>query len=98
MRIQKKAREKLRQQNSALPRSSEPLSTGNFQKMFLNTIYQTRGNEKNLIEIFFDLEAEIEKGICRDCISYNSKEIQDGDPFFGVIYVISKIREYNLIF
>lgn len=80
MRIHKKAREKLRKASSPSSRNSggESLTNANFQKMFTNTLNQIRANEKSLVEAFFDLEAEIEKGVCRDCISYNSKEIEDG--------------------
>ena len=35
-------------------------------------------NEANLIETFYELEAEIEKGICRDNITYNSTDIEHG--------------------
>jgi hypothetical protein len=78
MRILKKAKEKMRLASSKTTTASEPLTTSNFQKMFINTINMSRANEKNLIEMFFDLEAEIEKSICRDGIAYNSKEIEDG--------------------
>lgn len=101
MRILKKAREKMRKANSpqssrASTSSSETvLTNANFQKMYLNTINQIRANEKSLIEIFFDLEAEIEKGICRDCISYNSNEIEDSLWRF-LFYFSRTIYEYSL--
>lgn len=88
MRILKKAREKLRKtadsptrnnNNNNSPSGESSLTNANFQRMFLNTISKIQANEKSLIEAFFDLEAEIEKGVCRDCISFNSKEIADGE-------------------
>jgi hypothetical protein len=79
MRIMKKAREKLKNINAAnTTRSNESLTTANYQKLFANAVGMAKTGEKNLIEMFFDLEAEIEKSVCRDCISYNSKEIEDG--------------------
>jgi hypothetical protein len=41
-------------------------------------------NESNLIETFFDLEAEIEKGICRDQISYGSVDKEQGTVFLSI--------------
>ena len=35
-------------------------------------------NEANLIEVFYELEAEIEKGACRDIITFNSAEKEHG--------------------
>ena len=35
-------------------------------------------NETNLIETFYELEAEIEKGICRDNITFNSIDKEHG--------------------
>jgi hypothetical protein len=35
-------------------------------------------NETNLVEMFFDLEAELEKGTCRDEIAYSSNEREQG--------------------
>ena len=94
MRILKKAREKLKNTNSPLlslssstttptttKSSSESLTNSNYPKLFGNAINKAKTNENNLIEMFFDLEVEIEKSICRDCISYNSKEIEDGNYF-----------------
>ena len=35
-------------------------------------------NESNLIDTFYELEAEIEKGICRDNVTFNSPEKEHG--------------------
>jgi hypothetical protein len=35
-------------------------------------------NETSLIETFYELEAEIEKGICRDNVTFNSPEKEHG--------------------
>lgn len=77
MRVMKKAREKMAK-STQQPAVGEALTNANFQKMYLNTIGRAHSYEKSLIETFFDLEAEMEKAFCRDCVSYNSKEIFDG--------------------
>jgi hypothetical protein len=49
-----------------------------YAKLLTNAISFAKVNEKSLVEIFFDLEAEMEKSICHDCVSYSSKDIEDG--------------------
>ena len=66
MRIYKKAKEKLRadKQNSA----------SNLNSM-TNTVVN---DDLNLVDLFFDVEADIERGICRDEISQNSNGKEQG--------------------
>lgn len=49
-------------------------------------------HESNLIELFFDLEAEKEKGICHDDISFNSNEKEN-----DFLQEISEIICYSLM-
>jgi hypothetical protein len=68
MRIHKKAKERLRldkQANSNLINSSAS--------------NQSVNEDLSLIELFFDVEADIEKGICRDEISQNSNGKEQGN-------------------
>ncbi len=58
---------------------------------FLETKYKSNfQNESNLVEIFFDLEAEIEKIICRDQVSNDSKE----DPEFSKNCLNSLVKSF----
>jgi len=66
MRLLKKAKEK-RTQSAKNSKSEEKPA-----------LIPAAQNEINLIELFFDLEAEIEKGICRDQISYDSIDKEHG--------------------
>jgi hypothetical protein len=71
MRIYKKAKEKLKneKQNGANTINNSNLNSTS------NTI---TNDDLNLIEMFFDVEADIEKGICRDEISQNSNGKEQG--------------------
>ena len=79
MRLFKKAKDKQNIQN--LSNDEDYLETkfrSNYQK------------ESNLVEIFFDLEAEIEKIICRDQFSNDSKE----DPKFSKNCLNSLVKSF----
>lgn len=90
MRILKKGKEKLKNTTSNVPSAQNSTPTTRldssvnsnetslpYEKLLANAIAQARNSEKNLIEIFFDLEAEMEKSICRDCVSYSSKDVEE---------------------
>lgn len=73
MRIYKKAKEKLRadKQNN---NNSNLLNSSNLN----STPSSSANDDLNLIETFFDIEADIEKSICRDEISQNSNGKEQG--------------------
>jgi hypothetical protein len=52
----------------------------------LNAIYSIY--EASLIDLFFELESDMEKSVCRDCISSNSSEREIGLFLFYVIYLV----------
>ncbi len=75
LRIFKKAKEKLQQNinsnaNNNVGSSSNNNNSGNNATTIIN-------EEASLLEYFFDLEADLEKGICRDevCYNLNGKEL-----------------------
>jgi hypothetical protein len=98
MRIYKKAKERLRldkQANSNLINSSAS--------------NQSVNEDLSLIELFFDVEADIEKGICRDEISQNSNGKEQGINlryrfiksylfFFLINRISSRIMRFDLLF
>jgi hypothetical protein len=53
-------------------------------------------NESNLIDTFYELEAEIEKGICRDNVTFNSPEKEHGKSHSLFWYYFS--FSLNIIF
>ena len=89
MRIYKKAKEKrlnapipssvlMNKLNSSTGSNSPSINNGNSSNLMAAAQAIAASNETNLIDMFFDLEAEIEKGICRDNISYSSAEKEHG--------------------
>lgn len=73
MRLLKKAKEKRNKLKAAS--TATTATTNALDKEQLN---QTAINESNLIDMFFDLEAELEKGICRDQVSFDSGDTEQG--------------------
>ena len=82
MRLLKKAKEKRNQ-------SKTTKNSKNDEKPLLIPAAQ---NETNLIELFFDLEAEIEKGVCRDQISYDSIDKEHGIIILILIFFVSNLK------
>lgn len=70
MRLLKKAKEKRNKLKAA--------STATTNALDKEQLNQTAINESNLIDMFFDLEAELEKGICRDQVSFDSGDTEQG--------------------
>lgn len=65
------------------------LSSSSFLQAAMTAANQ---NESNLVELFFDLEAEKEKGICRDDISFNS-----GDRESDILQEISELICFSIL-
>lgn len=85
MRIFKKSKEKIKFLNktssnsaSSLPQHKDHLSKMSTANQILYLNEQRKSNIDSLIQTFFDLEAELEKGICRDNISLTCKKDLDG--------------------
>lgn len=88
MRILKKSKEKVSSasnsiKNNIIASSILNNDTTSSAKLLLTASQSIAAqNESNLIDTFFDLEAEIEKNVCRDQISYSSLEKEQGLPFY----------------
>jgi sorting nexin-13 len=87
MRILKKSKEKVSSasnsiKNNIIASSILNSDTTSSAKLLLSASQSIAAqNESNLIDTFFDLEAEIEKNVCRDQISYSSLEKEQGLSF-----------------
>lgn len=89
MRILKKSKEKVKANTNLLSNShaSSPMhkdSNEFYQFLMTNAQSILKSSNKNLSEAFFDLEAEIEKGVCRDNVSLDLKNEQDGLKYFYI--------------
>lgn len=91
MRMAKKIKEKRIRLN--LPSISSPNSssnssaTSNQDALLTNLQLAANLEESNLIDMFFELEAELEKGICRDVISLINADGEQGSIFCNKIYI-----------
>lgn len=85
MRLLKKAKEKRNQTKttkSSSKNEDKPVNSSGGSNSNGSSMPTVAQNETNLIELFFDLEAEIEKGFCRDQISFDSADREHGTLIF----------------
>ncbi|CAF0922022.1 unnamed protein product [Brachionus calyciflorus] len=78
IRMFKKAREKLKKnQKSESINPALNLKNQSNETLFKNAQSIAQNNQKSLVEGFFDIEADFEKGICRDNLCIDLREEQD---------------------